>query len=417
MQVILTSVGTDGDILPYVGLGVRLRERGHQSILVAAAPYRGLADRHGLGFEELVSAEENRELFDHPDFWNPLKTARLSARWGLRFLRRNYQTLASRLGPDSVMVANPGILAAAMVSERHQVPWASMVLQPWMLPSSISPPVMPGLRPMRPAPTLFWKAFWWGLDRMGDRLIGRELNEMRTSLGLRPVRRLFREWFSPSLILGMFPPWFGPPPEDWPPNVQLTGFPIFDGGTGSGVKAELAEFLDAGPAPVAFTFGTGMRHSAARFRIALEGVTQAGMRAVFLTRHRDQLPEFLPPTAIHVDFAPFTRLFPRCAAVVHHGGVGTAAQAFAAGVPQLIQPICFDQEDNGWRVESLGAGLLLPSRARSPRLLADRLRQLSQPHFRSRCLELSSRMSGLDPLDEAVRSLELLSSRETPLVG
>ena len=80
MHVLLVSVGTDGDIFPYVGLGVALRARGHSVTLVASEHYEPLATRHGFAFAALVSAEENRELFEHPDFWNPLKTAPLMAR-------------------------------------------------------------------------------------------------------------------------------------------------------------------------------------------------------------------------------------------------------------------------------------------------------------------------------------------------
>jgi UDP:flavonoid glycosyltransferase YjiC (YdhE family) len=88
MNVILVSIGTDGDIFPYVGLGARLRARGHSVTLAASAHYESLARENGFDFHALLSAEENHELFDHPDFWHPMKTARLSARWGVRFLRR-----------------------------------------------------------------------------------------------------------------------------------------------------------------------------------------------------------------------------------------------------------------------------------------------------------------------------------------
>ena len=72
MHVLLVSVGTDGDIFPYVGLGAALRARGHSVTLVASEHYEPLARRHGFAFAALVSAEANRELFEHPDFWNPL---------------------------------------------------------------------------------------------------------------------------------------------------------------------------------------------------------------------------------------------------------------------------------------------------------------------------------------------------------
>src|SRR6185436_13790877 len=94
MHAVLVSIGTDGDILPYVGLGVALLDRGHSVTLVASENYGPLARAHGLGFEKLVSAEENDELFGNPDFWNPLKAAPIGARWGVRFISRQYDLLA-----------------------------------------------------------------------------------------------------------------------------------------------------------------------------------------------------------------------------------------------------------------------------------------------------------------------------------
>ena len=78
MHMILVSIGTDGDIFPYVGLGKRWRALGHNVTLIASARYTALASSQHFGFRELVSADEESELFDHPDFWHPLKSAALS---------------------------------------------------------------------------------------------------------------------------------------------------------------------------------------------------------------------------------------------------------------------------------------------------------------------------------------------------
>jgi rhamnosyltransferase subunit B len=102
MRVILVSVGTDGDVFPYVGLGAELRSRGHQVILAASAQYESLACIHGFAFQALVSTEENHELFGDPDFWNPVKTGPLMARWGVRFLQRQYKLLSKLIGDTAL---------------------------------------------------------------------------------------------------------------------------------------------------------------------------------------------------------------------------------------------------------------------------------------------------------------------------
>jgi len=410
MHAILVSIGTDGDIFPYVGLGAKLRAHGHNITLVASAHYEPLAVTQGFAFRALVSTQENQELFDHPDFWHPLKTAPLSARWGMRFLRRQYELLSGLAQEDSVLVANPGVFAVSLVHEKLGRPWASLVLQPGIIPSVLAPPIMPGFAFLRRAPRLVWKLFWRALDVVGDVLVGRDLNALRASLGLQPMRRIFQNWLSPQLALGMFPDWYGPPQSDWPPQMQLTGFPMFDGGQNRCLADDVLNFCLSGPPPVAFTFGTGMRHSAAMFRAAVEASEKCGVRAIFLTKHGDQLPDPLPSSALHCGFAPFDQLFPRCAAVVHHGGIGTVAQAMAAGTPQLIQPICFDQMDNGARVKRLGVGDSLGSRHCPPQQIADALSKLLTPEALDRCREISARFAENEALETAAQHIEKLAA-------
>ncbi len=411
MHAVLISVGTDGDILPYAGLAATLRRRGHRVTLVAAGQYEPLALRLGLGFQALISAEEHGELFGNPDFWNPLKTAPLSARWGVRHLRRQYDLLANLVGPDSVIVANPAVFAASLIHETHRLPWANLVLQPWMIPSTIAPPVMPHLAFLSRAPRLFWQAFCRGLDFVGDRWIGPELNGLRARLGLPPVRRILGNWLSPQLVIGMFPDWYGPPQPDWPPQLRLTGFPLFDGGSDGILPSNVAEFCRSGESPVAFTFGTGMANSARLFQDALEACKLLGRRGIFLTRYKDQLPSGMPGSLLHCDHAPFHQLFPQCAAVVHHGGIGTVAEATAAGIPQVIRPICFDQFDNGLRMQRLGAGICVPARRTGGKPLADALGAVMTDRIRTASRDLKARFDRTEALETSAVMVETLAPR------
>jgi rhamnosyltransferase subunit B len=407
MHVILVSVGTDGDIFPYVGLGAKLQSRGHQITLTASAQYESLASANGFDFHALVSAEENDALFGHPEFWNPLKNAPLMARWGVRYIQRQYELLAKLTQEGTVLVASPAVFAATLVHETKGTPLVNLILQPWLIPSSIAPPIMPGFAFLRRAPQPVWKVFWRALDVMVDLLVGRDLNRVRTSLGLKPRRRIIQSWLSPQLALGLFPEWYGKPAADWPLQLRLTGFPMFDGGKdGDGVPPPVRAFCHEGDPPVAFTFGTGMAHSAEFFRSALEVCAVLGTRGIFLTRYRDQLPDPLPAFVLHSAFAPFQKLFPHCAAVVHHGGIGTVAKAMATGTPQLICPIYFDQVDNGVRTKKLGAGDWIQSRRVDGKQIAAALPKLLTPDVRSRCREIAIRFQGHDALELAAESIE-----------
>lgn len=410
MHVVLVSIGTDGDIFPYVGLGAALRARGHRVTLVASGHYEALAQRHGFEFGALVSAEENRALFEHPDFWNPWKTAPLMARWAVGLIPRQYELLSQQITPETVLVANPGVLAASLVHEKLGVPWTNLVLQPWMIRSSVAPPLMPNFPWLAHAPRPVWQGFWRCLDLVVDTLLGRELNRFRTSLGLKPTRWIFRNWLSRQLVIGMFPDWYGPPQSDWPSQMRLAGFPMFDGGKDVGLTSEVLDFCRAGKPPVAFTFGTGMAHSRELFRTALEACEILGVRALLLTRFREQLPDTLPSSVLPCAFAPFQKLFPQCAAVVHHGGIGTTAKAMAAGVPQVIHPLCFDQLDNGARVQRLGVGHCLRNGRSTGKQLAAALAAVMTGNTRTRGREVMKRFHPTDPCVTAAEWVETLSS-------
>jgi rhamnosyltransferase subunit B len=415
LHAILVTTGTDGDVYPYVGLGAALRAHGHRVTLVTNEHFRSTAEDHGFAFQTLVSRAELDELYSNPDFWHPIKTAPLMARWGARFLDRQYELLAGLAGdPDTVLVLNPGVLAGRLVQEMLGRPAASIVLQPWFIPSAEAPPVMPGgVALPRWAPRPVARLYFRLIDAVVGLLIGRPLNRLRSRLGLRPVRRVYPWWLSPELALGLFPDWYGPPQADWPPQVRLTGFPLYDGRPGAGLPADVLAFCRSGAPPVAFTFGTGMMHAAGLFRAAVDACGRLGARGLLLTKYGHQLPDPLPPTVRHCAFAPFRQLFPHCAAVVHHGGVGTVSQALAAGTPQLVLPIAFDQLDNATRVRRLGAGDWLKPNRRGGAALADALARLMTPAVRERCRAVAARFAGDDSLAVAARCIEELANRAT----
>lgn len=412
MHALLATVGTDGDVFPHLGLGAELRARGRRVTLAAPEPYRERARALGLEFSPLVTAEEAARMLADPDLWHPLKSGPMMARWGAPLIGRQFDLLA-RLArePGTVLVANPGVLAARVVQEKFGVPTATLLLQPGLLPSSAAPPEMvAGLT--IPSWLPHWaRAFYWrAVDAAGGLLLGGHLNAVRRSAGLPPVRRLFRWWLSPELVIGLFPAWFAEPQPDWPAQLRLAGFGRFDGVRG-GLPEEVEEFCHSGPPPVAFTLGTGMTHAGRFFRAAAAACQMSGVRGLLLTRYRELIPARLPPPVRHCAFAPFRHLLPLCGAVVHHGGIGTTAAALGAGCPQVILPLAWDQPDNAARVARLGVGLALGSRRRTAGHLARALVRVRSPEVLARGRGAAARVGNGDGLAVAAGWVEGLARR------
>jgi len=370
-HAILASIGTDGDIYPFLALGMELRKRRFRVTLASHEHFAQTARKEGLEFTSIVSEEETRELLEQPNFWHPLKGPFVIGRWGTRLLKRHYVTLRRMTRSDNAfIVASPGIMAARLLQEARKIALVSVILQPWVIPSLQSPPVMMGgLTLPHWAPHPVGRLYYRLIDTLGSHLLGSEFKQIRAKLALGPLQDMFRWWFSPELVLGLFPEWFGPPQDDWPPQIRLTGFPV-DGLAKRSLPKDLLAFCQDGQSVITFTFGTGMMHAKDLFREAIEACRLLGNRAVFLTKFRSQLPDKLPPFVHHCQFASFAELFPLCAAVVHHGGIGTVSNALAAGTPQLILPFAFDQMDNAVRVKKLGAGSWLNPAQRNAQEIA-----------------------------------------------
>jgi len=205
-----------------------------------------------------------------------------------------------------------------------------------------------------------------------------QINRFRQRLNLPPIKKVFGGWMhSPQKNLGLFPDWFAPLQPDWPPQTQLTSFVYYDKQNGSeDIPDKLNKFLNAGGPPIIFTPGTAMKHATQFFLDCIEACQLLGQRGILLTQHPEQLPTELPQNIQHFAYLPFSKVLPRALAHVHHGGIGTTAQAIAAGIPQVIRPMAHDQPDTAARVEKLGIGASLSPKKFNAASLAEKLKIL-----------------------------------------
>jgi UDP:flavonoid glycosyltransferase YjiC (YdhE family) len=355
---------------------------------------------------ELGTRDEFLALTTRPELWSPLRAFQFLYREGVsQAMRRHFQILADyrRQGP-LVSISNVFGFGARVAQEKLDIPLVMLHLQPSVIWSNIAPPQVAGVFGPR------WLKRWMygvGERLVIDRAVCPSLNHWRSELGLAPVRQITRWWHSPWCVACLFPAWFAAPQPDWPPNLLQTSFPLWDERTDAPLPDGLSQFLAAGPAPIAFTPGSANVFGKPFFAAALDACRRLNCRGLLLTRFAEQLPARLPATLMHVSYAPFSLLLPRCAALVHHGGVGSLSQALAAGVPQLIVPRAHDQFDNAQRIVRLGVGQSLAHRWVSGGRLAARLRPLLESScVAARCQELAGRLAHADGVAEMALAIE-----------
>lgn len=407
MRVILIPIGSAGDVFPYLAIGRRLRERGHDAVVVTSGYFRQTVEAQGLRFREFGTAEQFRQIMQDPNLWHPMRGFKtvMAAMHDQAGLMR---TLESELQPGCVMVAHSLAFAARLLQEKLGAAMISITLQPAVLRSFHEGPTMSGSRRTSDMPLWLQRGMWWIADRfMVDPYVARVLDPLRDSLGLPRIRRFFREWiFSPDLTIATFPEWFAARQPDWPGQLRQTGFPLSDC-FGGETPAELETLLASGDPPIVFTPGSANIHAREFFTAAAGACHKLSRRGVLLTRHPEQLPASLPAAVSHFPFAPLSQILPRCAALVHHGGIGTTAAGLAAGVPQLIMPLSHDQPDNAARVLRLGAGTRLwPRQFTAERVAASLQPLLESADVRHRCQDYACRCAAQDGVSEAADLIE-----------
>jgi UDP:flavonoid glycosyltransferase YjiC (YdhE family) len=375
MQFLVVVQGSYGDLNPCLAIALGLRERGHHVLFITTEFYAPLMNRLGLEFVSILSRQEHLRISSHPDFNHPFRSFGFTARELLvGLMRAEYQAIAERYDPGRTVVLALGLpLGARIAHEKLGVPMATLAhFPPWMR-SVYGPHGLSG----RKAPPLLRKFLRHLFDLRMNALVAPEISRFRSELNLPPIRRLYVDWlYSPQMILGLFPDWYASPQPDWPPNVSLTGFPIFDGGEAKKLQPEIEDFLRAGDPPLVINALSGYHSARQFFEISVAAVRRLGRRAILLSQFSENVPPGLPAEIRHFGYVPHTLLLPRTAGIVHQGGIGTTAKAMLARIPQLIVPVNFDQPYNARCVTTLGVGAMLRPRQYQPDRLVRELESL-----------------------------------------
>ena len=410
-KFVLVPAGSSGDIHPFAWLGKGLASLGHEVVVVVHRPFDRTMKGAGLRTLAYGTDEDFEQIIRHPDLWHPRRGFELIARVAPLMYPEIVPRVQAELAPGRTLLVAAGIaFGARIAAEAFDIPLVTVQLQPVVFMSAIDPPVIgAGFEWFRRVPSWMRRAAYWLGDLHSDRLLAPGINAYREQVGLRqPVRKIMRNYWNSALqVLALFPGWYAAKQADWPPQTVVTRFPLYDESDQVTAPPDLEGFLKDGPPPVLFTPGSANIQARRFFEVGLEACRRLGLRAICVTRYAEQLSCALPPNVRHFAYVPFGQVFRRCAALVHHGGIGTVAQGLAAGVPQLVMAMSHDQPDNGARLARLGVGAYLyPKAFTSERVAAELARLTESPEVARACLACRSRVEGQMPAEAVFRLLE-----------
>lgn len=378
MHVTLLPFGSAGDVLPFLWLGRQLRACGHEVTVVSACVFAEAAVAAGFEYVPLGRPEDFEGFIADPQIWKlgaGTKKVFQFAGAAAGVYAGAIETLAASGRRPDLMLAPCTAFGARLARESLGIPLVTVHLQPAVFISAHDLPVLvPGMQLLNRLPLALRKLLL-SVPNPADRYAGPEVAALCRSREVTPPRRLWWDWGnSPDGVLALFPEWFARPQPDWPQPLCQWDFPLEDLASERPLDPALQAFLEVGEPPVVFTPGSANIQARRFFEVALAAVRQTGLRAVLVTRALEQLPADLPASVHAAAYVPFSPLLRRASAFVHHGGIGTLSQGFAAGLPQIVMPMAHDQPDNAHRLVRLGAGLSLPPRRFTPDRLATALR-------------------------------------------
>ena len=417
MRIVIIATGSRGDVEPYVALGKGLKEAGHTVRLVSHTTFAELVNSQGLEFwpvdvdvQDIAQSPEMRARLGSGSFLSVMVQMKKEAENNAVHLAR--AGLAACQGMNLILTGVGGLFVAIALAEKLDLPLVQAYYIPFtatrQYPSFLVPNGMNlggGLN--RISYQLARQVIWQGF-RSADTLVRRKELDLPAAPFLGPYNGKIAKsnpvlyGFSPSVI---------PQPSDWDNNIHITGYWFLEPDDHWTPPQSLLDFLQAGPAPVYVGFGSmSTTKPEETTRMVLESLTQAKQRGIILSGWGGLHTGNLPNSVFAIDSVPFSWLFPRMAAVIHHGGAGTTAAGLRAGVPSILIPFFGDQPFWGQRVAKLGVG---PIPIPLKKLTVDRLAQaieraVTDQDMRQRAAQLGSKVQAEDGIAKAVAVLQQL---------
>jgi sterol 3beta-glucosyltransferase len=420
MRIVIIATGSRGDVEPYLALGKGLKNAGHYVRLVSHTTFTELVNSQGLEFwpvevdvQGIAQSTDMQKRLGTGNFLKVMSLMAKEAEHNAHLLAK--VCLSACLDMDMLLTGMGGLFVGIALGEKLDLPVVQAYYTPFTptkaFPSFLIPemPFQMGGTFNRLSYHLARQVMWQGFRR-ADTLARQKELDLPPAPFWGPYDGKYTKQtpvlygFSPSVI---------PQPPDWGGDTHITGYWFLEPEDGWIPSPALMDFLQAGPPPVFVGFGSmSNSNQEETTKLVLEALAKTSQRGILLSGWGGMRADDLPGSVFMLDSVPFSWLFPRMAAVVHHGGAGTTAAGLRAGVPSIVIPFFADQPFWGQRVANLGVG---PEPISKRKLSVDLLSQaihtaVYDQDMRQRAVELGAKIQTEEGIANAVAVIEKLGA-------
>ncbi len=423
MKIVIFTLGSRGDVQPYVALAKAAILKGHRAVICTGKSFQALIEENGVEFEQATSdlmamleTEEGKMIVTHP-LRHPIKTKHYLNTVVNPAFRQTLDDFYRCAKGASVIIYHPKALGTPDIAKALGIPCVSI-------------PPIPITYPIEEFPNLAihsHKNFGKILNKLTYTLMGKaesasikEVNDFREkTLGL-PKRKsgVYAFEIDGKEIPIIYPvsKALFPEVKSWENKVSLPGF-FYLKNEGEALEARITAFIQAGPAPIVLTFSSMPVKSPARFQaIVTEALRETGDRAIIVIGNSGLSFESKEDQLI-LQAVPHHLLFPLAKGIIHHGGVGTMAAALKSGRPQLIIPFAVDQPFWAHRLARLGYALEpLTEKQLTKERLVQRLNEFNNPKVKQQAQAIRQIIAKEQGVDDAITLIEKMV-RESQLVN
>jgi sterol 3beta-glucosyltransferase len=414
MKITVFAAGSQGDIQPCLALCRGLKSAGYPVSLAAPADFADYINKFGVDFFPLrgdvqkIMASDTGKKFMETGGSNPIKSILAIRKLIAPVIQEMAEDVyAACLGADAIICLGVFSAFGQSIAESLKIPIIHVEPTPLLPTKAFPAPGWPvqrnlgGLHNHLSGIAMLQVIWQWYLPFV---------NDFRRYLGLPTLT--FGRFYSglKSLpMLSAYSPDIIPHPADWAESINITGYFFLDPQSDWQPSAELTAFLEAGAPPVYIGFGSmAGRNPEKLAELVLKALAECNQRGVLLTGWGGMRPELLSENVFVLDAAPHSWLFPRMAAVVHHGGAGTTAEGLRAGIPTVVVPFVVDQPFWGARIKALGLG---PDPIPQKKLTVDRLANaihiaVTNPDIKKRANRTGASIRSENGVDNAVKIIQ-----------